>query len=120
MGKKDIQPTSNTHNVLTSGTVVKGEIRAEEDFRFDGKIEGNITCKGKIIIGVDADILGDIYCTNIDVLGRITGVVNCVGTLVLRSSAVVKGNLNTHILEIEAGSQFEGSIAMIEKDKLNL
>jgi cytoskeletal protein CcmA (bactofilin family) len=120
MGKKDIIPTLNAHNILTTGTVVKGEIHAEEDFRFDGKIEGNITCKGKIVIGADADVLGDINCTNVDVLGKVSGVINCLGTLALRSTAVVKGNLNTHILEIEAGSQFEGSIAMIDKNTLNI
>lgn len=120
MTKKEIIPTSNTHNILTAGTVVKGDIHAEEDFRFDGKIEGNIYCKGKIVIGTDASVLGDISCGNIDVLGKVTGIINCLNTLILRSTADVKGNLNTHILEIEAGSQFEGAIAMIEKDKLNI
>jgi len=119
MRKKDIIPTSNIHNTLTSGTIVKGEIHAEEDFRFDGKIEGNIYCKGKIVIGAESSVLGDINCTNIDVMGTVTGVINCTNILILKSTAVVKGNLNTHILEIEAGSQFEGSISMIDKANIN-
>lgn len=114
MTKKEITPIPSAHNILTSGTVIKGDIHAEEDLRFDGKIEGNIYCKGKIVIGTESNVLGDISCANIDVLGRVTGIINCMDTLVLRSTAIVRGNMNTHILEIEAGSQFEGTIAMIE------
>ena len=34
-------------NLLSTGTIVKGEIRLNGDFRIDGIFIGSINCKGK-------------------------------------------------------------------------
>ena len=49
--KEDTSSAGGLHNTLAAGTVVKGNIVAESDFRLDGKIEGDIHCHGKIVIG---------------------------------------------------------------------
>lgn len=102
--------------MLTSKTVVMGDIHAEEDFRFDGRIEGNMTCKGKIVFGADSQVVGDVYSVNVDVLGRITGTINCSDTLILRSTAVFVGNIKTKVLEIEPGCVLQGTVSMLEED----
>ena len=115
MGKKEVIPALSAHNMLTSKTVIMGDVHAEEDFRFDGKIEGNITCKGKIVFGAESRVVGDVFSANVDVLGQITGTINCTDTLILRSTAIFIGNIKTKILEIEPGCQLQGTIAMIEE-----
>lgn len=113
MARNEAITTSNTHNVLAIGTVIQGDIRAEEDFRIDGTIEGNITCKGKIIIGPQSSITGNIECTNIDMMGKVAGNITCTNTIILRASANVNGEIKSQTIEIEPGAIFSGSCSMI-------
>ena len=50
MGIKQKEENTNggLHNTLAAGTTVKGDIVTETDFRLDGKIEGDVSCSGKI------------------------------------------------------------------------
>lgn len=104
--------SAGAHNILAAGTKLTGEISSEEDFRIDGTIEGNLTCNGKIIIGQNGFINGNIRCTNIDVYGHITGNISCDGTTILRASSLLEGEIKTQIIEIEPNARFIGSCSM--------
>lgn len=112
---KEIVPiSSGTHNILTAGTKLKGEINSEEDFRVDGTIEGNITCCGKIIVGQNGFVDGNIECVHIDVYGRISGNINCKDTAILRATSYLQGEIKTQIIEIEPNAKFVGSCSMAD------
>ena len=38
-------------NVIAKNTTIVGEIKSDGDYRIDGTLEGNLTIKGKVIIG---------------------------------------------------------------------
>ena len=61
MGIKQKEENTNggLHNTLAAGTTVKGDIVTETDFRLDGKIEGDVSCSGKIVIGPKGNVTGD-------------------------------------------------------------
>lgn len=105
-------PTSAEHNVIAVGTMIKGDITTDGDFRIDGKIEGTITSKGRIIIGNSGSIKGTIKATNIDVMGYIEGTVIASDTLALKSTAKINGDINTSILDIEQRAEFNGTCTM--------
>lgn len=109
MSRREATPTSNNHNVLSRGTTIVGNIRSEEDFRIDGAIEGNIICQGKIIIGPDGKLNGEVRCSILDVLGTLEGNIYCSDTAILRESALVLGDIKTKVLEIEPGARLKGS-----------
>ena len=44
---KEETPAGGLHNVLSSGSAIKGNVMADTDFRLDGKVEGDILC-GKL------------------------------------------------------------------------
>lgn len=113
MASKDKVITSNTHNVIASGTVLTGKVHAEEDFRIDGNIEGDISCKGKVIVGNSSSIKGNVESSNIEVFGEIDGNILCRDTVILRATAKVTGDIKTQTIEIEPGAVFAGSCAMI-------
>lgn len=110
--KEVITTTTSTHNVLASGTHLVGDISSDEDFRIDGIIEGNITCKGKIIGGRNSVIQGSIACTNIELFGKVVGDILCTENTLLRASAIVTGDITTSSIEIEPGVKFEGKCSM--------
>ncbi len=110
---KQILPSSGLHNSLASGTIIKGNIFAEEDLRIDGKVEGNIECAGKIVVGPTAEILGQIICTNAELMGKIQGNTRANGTLCLKNSVQYHGDIIAKNLEIEPGALFNGTCKMI-------
>lgn len=106
------------HNALAAGTILKGDITTETDFRLDGSVEGNIRCKGKIVVGPKGNVLGDVQAENAEILGTIKGNVRVNGRLVLKTSAVIEGDIHTQQLEVEPNAQLNGSCKMERKGML--
>jgi cytoskeletal protein CcmA (bactofilin family) len=113
MKNKETYSSGISHNALAAGTYVQGNIKAEDDFRIDGKLEGNIECAGKVIIGPQAEILGNIYCLNTDLMGTIIGNISIQETASLKASVKFTGEIIAKYLEIEPGALFNGSCKMI-------
>ncbi|MDR1525590.1 MAG: polymer-forming cytoskeletal protein [Tannerella sp.] len=118
MGKINEEPCGGLHNVLAAGTVLTGTVVAESDFRLDGRVEGEINCKGKIVIGPKGSVKGNILTDNAEIFGNIEGVVRARERLVLKSSAVIKGDIYIQTLEIEPGAKLNGSCSMSGKEGL--
>lgn len=104
MSRKETTPAGNTLNMLSNGTLVCGNLQSEEDIRIDGTIEGNLICKGKIIIGHTGRIKGNITCCVFELMGAVEGNVKSSEISVLRSTAVMTGNIETEVLEVEPGA----------------
>ena len=99
-------------NLLGSGTVVKGEIKLNGDFRIDGMFIGSINCKGKIVVGSTGVIEGEIICQNADFSGEIKASVKVAELLTLKESAKFTGDISTNKLAIEPGAKFSGNCEM--------
>jgi cytoskeletal protein CcmA (bactofilin family) len=99
-------------NLLSSGTVVKGEITLNGDFRIDGTFNGTINCKGKVVVGETGIINGEIYCQNADFSGEIKATVKVNELLTLKESAKFTGDITTNKLAIEPGAKFSGNCIM--------
>lgn len=100
------------HNTMASSTTVKGDILTENDFRLDGKVEGDITCSGKLVIGPKGKVTGKVISDNAEIMGEINGSITIKAKLVLKSSAVIKGDIQTQTIEIEPNARFNGSCVM--------
>jgi len=99
-------------NLLSSGTVVKGEITLNGDFRIDGTFNGTINCKGKVVVGETGIINGEIFCQNADFSGEIKATVKVNELLTLKESAKFTGDITTNKLAIEPGAKFSGNCLM--------
>ena len=112
-GKENVVLSSGiAHNALAPGTLIKGSIHAEEDLRIDGKVEGLIECAGKVVVGPQGEIQGDIHCANVDIIGRVAGNLVIKEIISLKASGAFTGDLITGSLEIEAGAVFNGTCKM--------
>jgi len=106
------------HNVFATGTTLTGKIETESDFRLDGRIEGEIACKGKIVIGPKGYVKGNIMTVNAEILGTVDGVIRTRERLVLKSSAEIKGDIFIQTLEIEPGAKLNGTCTMSGKEEI--
>jgi cytoskeletal protein CcmA (bactofilin family) len=113
MKNKDVISSGIAHNALATGTYIKGDIKAEDDFRIDGKFEGNIECVGKVIIGPQAEVVGNIQCQNTDLMGSVTGNITILETASLKASVKFTGEIVAKFVEIETGASFNGTCKMI-------
>lgn len=109
---KKIEPTTTNStgigalNSLVQGTVVEGTVRAESDIRVDGVIKGDLTCTAKVIIGPTGEVIGEIRCANAMIEGKFEGVLHVEDLLNVRETAVVKGEIHTGKLVVQAGAVF--------------
>ena len=107
--------TSNSINIITSGTVIKGDITASGDFRLDGILEGNIQLNGKLVIGDSGVVNGNVLCMNANIIGTVNGNLSVKELLSLHSSARVKGDILINKLSIEPGAIFTGKCNMLDE-----
>jgi cytoskeletal protein CcmA (bactofilin family) len=99
-------------NLLSSGTMVKGEIKLDGDFRLDGTFIGTINCKGKVVVGPTGSIEGEIICQNADFSGEVKANVKVAELLTLKETARYRGDITTNKLSIEPGAKFSGNCIM--------
>jgi cytoskeletal protein CcmA (bactofilin family) len=118
MGKNTVEEATVLGNVnrICEGTEIKGSVKSSADLRIDGKIEGNVQCEGKIIIGEKGYIKGDVSSKNMEVSGRVDGTISVEGQLAFKSPAVVEGEITVNKLVIEIGAVFNGNCHMSNKE----
>ncbi len=66
---KTNEPDLGLHNNIGSGTKISGNIETTESIRIDGEIEGNISSKGRVVIGPEGKIKGEVVCSNAEIFG---------------------------------------------------
>ena len=109
---KEVVHTGIGHNIIAQGTKIVGTITTNSDIRIDGELEGDLVCKGKIVVGQQGNIKGNVDCANAEVMGNINGKMIVNGPLSLKATSKIWGQIKTKILSIEPEAQFTGSCEM--------
>lgn len=99
-------------NRIVEGTVIKGDIISQADFRLDGELIGNFQSKGKIVIGPAGKVTGDIICRNADIEGKFDGRIEVMEILNVKSKAKIYGEVTVGKLSVEPGAEFSASCVM--------
>jgi len=109
--KAELDATSQ-QNRIAQGTKIVGDITSEGGFRIDGEIEGTLKTPGKIVVGRSGKITGTLEGANADFEGHFSGKLILTGTLTLKSSAVIDGEVVVNKLAVEPGAAFNASCSM--------
>lgn len=118
MLRKELFGGNTTHdqsdrlNKILSGTEITGDIVSDSNLLIEGEIIGNVSCSGKVVIGSSGKIKGNLVCVNAEVDGAMEGELTIENLLFLRSTARIKGDIQTLKLNIEEGAYFEGACVM--------
>jgi cytoskeletal protein CcmA (bactofilin family) len=104
-------------NRIVEGTRIEGIFRSESNIRIDGSLIGNVETKGRLVIGPNGVIDGEIMCQNAEVEGKINGKIIVEDLLSLKASARIDGEIFTSKLSIDPGALFTGSCHMGNKVK---
>lgn len=114
--KKKSKPIAISNRIL-NGTNVKGNIESEGDLRIDGEISGDIKIKGKLVIGLEGKIIGNIDCKSAKIEGKHSGDLVAHDTVHLLAQSIVEGTIMTARLIIDEGALFNGTCKMITENQ---
>ncbi|GAO28286.1 hypothetical protein JCM15548_1361 [Geofilum rubicundum JCM 15548] len=109
---KNVEMESKLPNMIGPGTKIVGNIETNGDIRIDGNIEGNINSKGKVVVGNNGFVKGEVLCSNAEISGTVHGKMAITELLSLKASSKVNGDIKSGKLSIEPGALFSGTCSM--------
>lgn len=98
--------TSKNH--LSADVEIKGSIKFQNELTIDGKVEGEITSPGILVIGENSEVRGEIKTKSVTVHGKVQGNITVEERCELKGRAQLIGDLKAARLVIEEGATFVG------------
>ena len=90
----------------------KGELKAQEDIKIEGRIEGSIIHQQRVVVGIKGEVVATVNAAMIDVEGKVQGDMSAKKSIKVNQSAVVRGNLRAPSVSITEGANFNGGVTM--------
>jgi cytoskeletal protein CcmA (bactofilin family) len=110
--KKPAEVSFGKTNRIAEGTQLNGDLVSDSDIRIDGTLIGNITLKGKLVVGPKGYVEGNIKCQNMDIEGKFLGKLEVVELLNTKSTSIIKGEVIVGKLGVEPGANFTATCSM--------
>lgn len=110
--KQATMETSTQQNIIAQGTKIVGDIASQGPFRIDGTVEGNVKTSGKVVVGKSGFIKGTLQGENADFEGKFSGKLILSGTLSLKTTAHIEGEVHISKLAVEPGATFNATCSM--------
>jgi cytoskeletal protein CcmA (bactofilin family) len=104
--------TTSQQNIIAAGTVITGDIVSEGPFRIDGTLDGNLKTQEKVVVGKSGIIKGTLEGDNADFEGKFSGKLLLTGTLTLKSTAHIEGEVIVSKLAVDPGATFNATCSM--------
>ena len=104
--------TPDKLNRIVEGTTITGDVVSDSNIRVDGKLKGTIATKGRLVIGKNGIIEGEVVCNDAEIEGQLKGTIKVNGLLSLKATSKLEGDILTSKLSIEPGAAFSGSCSM--------
>ena len=97
-------------NKINEGTTINGNVSTATDIRIDGTITGNIISASKVVLGANANIIGNIKCKELTIECKLKGNIEVEENLFFRTTARFEGDVKYKKLIVEEGAQISGSL----------
>lgn len=110
--EKQLLEGLSSQNFISQGTKIVGDFTSEGDFRIDGIIEGDIKTSGKVVVGKSGIIKGTLQGTDAYFEGHFSGKLTVTGTLTLKASAHLEGEVVVGKLAVDPGATFNVTCVM--------
>lgn len=103
--------------LIGANAVFEGKLKTDKTISIDGKFIGNIEQSLGLLIGVKAEVKGDINGEVIMISGTVKGNITATEAVELLPTAKVFGDIKTNLLTIAEGARFEGNSSMLNAEK---
>lgn len=103
--------TVSIDTVIAEKIHIEGHIKGNSSIRIDGKVTGDIEVSPGIVLGENSLVNGNIKSESIVVYGKLNGNINA-KDLVIKSTALINGDIFVETLEIDQGGRYNGNLKM--------
>ncbi|MGP1593916.1 MAG: bactofilin family protein [Treponema sp.] len=101
MGHTNFIDDISVNTIVGHGSAITGDISISGFLRIDGDIDGNVLAQGRVIIGEDARIRGNIQAASVSVGGVVQGDIIAPEYVAVLSSGAVLGSIITKKLRVD-------------------
>jgi cytoskeletal protein CcmA (bactofilin family) len=95
--------------VLSAGVSIVGSVKFKSELVIDGEVEGSIDSGGRLTVGKNARIKGEVRTRSVTVYGTIEGNVTAVERCELHSGCTLRGDIEAPRLVVDEDATFLGS-----------
>lgn len=106
--KRNGSNASSVGTILGKETKIEGKLTAEESVRIDGSFVGEVDIAGDLVVGEAGQVRATVQVHNLLVVGAINGDVVTSGQLEIAPTGIIKGDIETARLIVEAGGLLQG------------
>lgn len=106
-----------TSSFIGKSLFIKGDVLSDEEVMIEGKIEGKINVKHKVIVGKNGLVNAEIEAREIIIKGVVNGNVKCSYKVEIVPEGTLNGNIISQRVVLAEGANFKGSIDMTPKDE---
>lgn len=97
--------------------MIKGRIRTSEEILIDGKVDGHLNVKNRVIVGKSGVIKADIQSDELVIQGRVDGNVKASSKVEILPEGILNGDIVSQRVVLAEGAIFKGNIDMSTKEE---
>ena len=109
--------TQTRKSVVGKSLCITGELFSNEQILIEGKIEGNLNVRNRVIIGKSGIVNADIDADEVVIEGTVNGNVKGHNKVEIVPEGVLNGNVVSKRVVLADGAVFKGNIDMSLKDE---
>jgi cytoskeletal protein CcmA (bactofilin family) len=107
-----VPAVGNQSSLIGKTLLIKGEVFSDDEILIEGKIQGKVSVKNRVIVGVNGNVEADIDAREVVIKGKVTGNVKGGQRVEIVPSGVLHGNIIAPRVVIADSGVFEGNIEM--------
>ena len=104
------------NTIVGQGTVFRGDIEASGFVRIDGVVRGDLSARGRVVIGERARMESDILGTSVTVGGVVKGNIFASDRVTILSTGLVIGDIITRRIQADDGVFIQGQVIVCGED----
>jgi len=97
-------------SVIGRGTVVRGNVRGSGSLEILGRVEGDVSVTGEVVLGEESAVRGSVTGSHITVSGAVQGDVRGSEAVLLERGARVVGDLTAPRIGVMTGALVKGVV----------
>ncbi len=97
-------------SVIGRGTVVRGNVRGSGSLEIFGRVEGDVSVSGELVLGEESAVKGSVSGSHITVSGAVQGDVRGSEAVLLERGARVVGDLTAPRIGVATGALVKGLV----------
>ena len=105
------------NTIVGPGASINGDIESGGFTRIDGSIRGNLSAKGRVVVGEKARMKSNISGTTITIGGVVYGSILASERIIILNTGLVLGDIITRRIQADEGCLIHGKVTVCQSDE---